>query len=554
MRNNSMKSGLRVLIACSLGCLLIPPCYAQGAGPRAVRSDAGEPTAVTSAGDRLSLVERIKAVESPAFRAYLHARVSAWLWQSAGGDESLRKAAAEEEAAGLADIHKHSHEIPQVSAARFYDNLLSLVRRHNAEEAERLKRLYPPAAGEADSAEAEAGNAFYAALAKLNNPQTEAQGLELAARLIISGSVPPQTLLGELSRLDQSKSRAAVPLLAAALTLEERRMGALPFQIMFFLSHLYLKDGTPPGLQGRFVAASLRATRAAQTELLRGDPITLSWAVKLLHRVTPAAQKLSPSLYPEAAAQVAALAPGVPPDDAVFRRIKESPDPLAQALTEADQTTDKRLKSQLIESAARLAREQGKLRQAAELVASLAEDHGGQPEDYSHRDELLDGILETALERSDPDTARFAASKIELPGNRSDALLKVARYSAKRKDAQAVSEALSEAAKALEGAKDGREKALSYFRLTAAVAELDAPRTPAVAAEAVKAANNIPRPADDPQGEFDWSLYPVADAAVKTFQALARVDRQGALSLAETFNQKHFRVAATLGVYSLSAQ
>jgi hypothetical protein len=111
-----------------------------------VRSDAGEPTAVTSAGDRLSLVERIKAVESPAFRAYLHARVSAWLWQSAGGDESLRKAAAEEEAAGLADIHKHSHEIPQVSAARFYDNLLSLVRRHNAEEAERLKRLYPPAA------------------------------------------------------------------------------------------------------------------------------------------------------------------------------------------------------------------------------------------------------------------------------------------------------------------------------------------------------------------------------------------------------------------------
>lgn len=71
---------------------------------------------------------------------------------------------------------------------------------------------------------------------------------------------------------------------------------------------------------------------------------------------------------------------------------------------------------------------------------------------------------------------------------------------------------------------------------------------------AVKAANNIPRPADDPKGEFDWTLYPVADAAVKTFRALARLDRPAALSLAETFDRRHFRVAAALGVYSAPAR
>jgi hypothetical protein len=208
----------------------------------------------------------------------------------------------------------------------------------------------------------------------------------------------------------------------------------------------------------------------------------------------------------------------------------------------------------LTESAARLAREQGKLRQAAELVASLSENRRGMPEAYSHRDELLDEILQEALEHDDADTARFAASRVGLPGMRSDALLKMARYSAKRKDAQGAAESLNEAARALDGAKDGREKALSYFRLTAAFAELDAAHAPAVAGEAVKAANNIPRPQEDPKGEFDWKLYPVADAALRAFQALAGVDRPAALSLADAFGAKHFKAAAALGVYSSHAR
>lgn len=216
-------------------------------------------------------MERIKAVESPALRAYLYARVSNRLWQSAGEDEPLRKAAAEA-AAGVADIRKHARQVPNVPAAHFYADLLSLVRRQNAEEAERLKRLYPLASGQDGGAEVKAGNAFYAALARLKSPQTEAQGLELATRPIISGGVPPQVLQVELSYLDQTKSPALPRLLAAAMTLEERHAGAIPFQPVFFLSHLYLGANTPPELQRRFTAAALKSTRAAQAGLFRDDP------------------------------------------------------------------------------------------------------------------------------------------------------------------------------------------------------------------------------------------------------------------------------------------
>lgn len=65
-----------------------------------------------SVSDRLGLVGRIKTVESAAFRAYLYARVSAWLWASAGGDEALRVGAVEAAAAGVEDIYRHVHEIP----------------------------------------------------------------------------------------------------------------------------------------------------------------------------------------------------------------------------------------------------------------------------------------------------------------------------------------------------------------------------------------------------------------------------------------------------------
>lgn len=109
-------------------------------------------------------------------------------------------------------------------ASRLYAELLNVVRRQSVEEAERLKRQYPLESSDSSQGggDVEAGQAFYAATAMLDNPQSAAQGLELASRLITSGSVPPQALQGELSRLDEAHSLATAQLLSAALTLEGR--------------------------------------------------------------------------------------------------------------------------------------------------------------------------------------------------------------------------------------------------------------------------------------------------------------------------------------------
>lgn len=43
---------------------------------------------------------------------------------------------------------------------------------------------------------------------------------------------------------------------------------------------------------------------------------------------------------------------------------------------------------------------------------------------------------------------------------------------------------------------------------------------------------------------------PLADTTTKAFHQLALKDRSGAQSLADTFQSKEFRIAATLGIYN----
>jgi hypothetical protein len=111
------------------------PCHAQ----QGARVASGVEPARVSFTDGLSVVNRIKGVESPAFRAYLYARVAAWLAQSAGKDQALARLAVDAASAGVSDIHAHEGEIPPVPAVGFYTALLDVVRRQSPEEAERLR-------------------------------------------------------------------------------------------------------------------------------------------------------------------------------------------------------------------------------------------------------------------------------------------------------------------------------------------------------------------------------------------------------------------------------
>jgi hypothetical protein len=547
MRKRTALTRTTLLVA--LACLpLLTPCHARQSEPAARRGDEAAAARVSLA-DAAGLLEKIRAVESPTSRAYLYSRVADWLGRHAGEDPAVRRAAVDAAADAVADLHQHEREIPPAPSHMLYQKLLGVVSKHDPAKAEELKRAFP-LRREAELTDADkSGRAFYTAIVKLNNPETAAQGVELAERLISSGSVPPYVLQGEFLRLDMSKSPALPRLLAATLALEEQRPGALPLVTMFFLSQLYLKEGAPAPLQTRFLAAALKATRISPADL-KADLPRYSWAVPLLRQALPVMRKLTPELHGEAVARLAALAPGAPAEDAAYERVRKSSDPLGQLMAEADAARDERRKSELLESAAREARRQGKLRLAVELTAAAESARPAPPEGDRPREELLAGVVRDALARKDLETAGLAASNLKSRVNRAEALRPIAFYQLKSDDPQSAVRTLTEAEKILERAPAGIEQAMAYLHLAADFAALDPARAAGALREAVKVANRLSRPREVAEADFSWKLLPLADATITTFQSFARADRDAALSLADTFDPKELKAAATLGVYS----
>ena len=388
----------RHLLTCVWACLVAAPCFARQTRASVLQPPAE--AAKVSAAEAQSLLNRIKEVDSPTSRGFLYTRVAAWLWRAAGDDATARQLAVEVAARGISDVHAHQDRIPRNPAIACYNDLLAVVRGHSAEEAERLERAYPLRSLLNLSREEKAGAELYKALKKLQNPETSAQGLEQAVLIINSGDVRPTTLLGDLYRQSQNNSPALPRLLAATLTLEERRPGSLTLFSMIFLTPLFLKDGMPPQTTRRYLEVVERATRLAPGDPRAAETGARGSAIQVLQATLPAMQKLAPDIYPTAAARLVTLAPNPHPHAAVFERIKNSTDPLAETVAEAAATGDKGLRRNLLSAAADRAKEQGKLRQAAELMAGMEPDGPEASALKEKRDEFLVGVARCRAART----------------------------------------------------------------------------------------------------------------------------------------------------------
>lgn len=264
MRNTQAFFLNRIFLTACLACIMLAPCHAQKAAPAPKPAEeAAAPRA--SLADSAGLLARIKALESPTSRAYLYARVAAWLSQGAGEDAEVRRAAFEAAAAGVADLHRHEREVPPAPASMLYARLLAVASRHDPLRAEELKRAFPLRLAAEATEEGKAAKSFYSATSKLDKPGAAAEGAREAASLVESGGVGESVLLGELLRLDKVKSPGLPQLLASALALEERRPGALSPKTLFFLTGVYLKEEVPAPLQARFLAAPRRSRPRAST-------------------------------------------------------------------------------------------------------------------------------------------------------------------------------------------------------------------------------------------------------------------------------------------------
>lgn len=538
----------KTLTVCALLCILLTPCAAQKAGGSKAVPKNDEAFPLIAEGQ--ALLAGVRALPHPAARAFLYPQVAALLWERVGASADLRWVALDATATSIEDIYKNQRQIPRASIPFFYADLIGAVRRYDAAEAKRLEQRFPIDAASAATEQEKVGVSFQAALARYEKGSKQsAEGLNEAVGLIGSGGVPPQVLLGAVLWLDQAKSPALPEVLSAILSMEERRAGSLPFMTISFLSQVYLKDSTSPDLRKRFLAV-VPASVTARADELRNDPQAFMYATQLLQRNLPFMQALTPSLYPQAAALLASLAPNLLQTNTAWDRIKASADPFEQTLVEADRASDALLKRQLLESAARLAQQRGDLRRAVDLMTAEEEDRGGLPEGYSHHEEFLDKIVHEALRVKDVETANYAASKMSLPLYRVEALRKVARHQVEAGETQLATSALDEATKALRDAPEGSGKARAYLRLSTDFLRVDKPRAFEMIRAAAKAVDAIKRPDKDERGEFIQTLYPLLNETVRTFRLLARDDRAGALSAAGSFGAKEFGLAAVVGVNS----
>lgn len=548
MKATRMRESPLTLLLLLTTCLALlgAQCLAQSQPPAQSRLALGTGA---SSSEGMELAETIREVDSPAFRAYLYSRVARWLWQSAGDNTALRESASHVSVRAIADIHLHESEIAPAPASEFYEELLGIVRQHSPAEASRVERMYPLASRVNRAAQVKAGADLHQALTGASDPQANREGFEQAVRLINSGVVPIMSLHKELLLQDQLNSPALPQLLSATLALEERTPGAIPLQNLHLLSHLYLRERTPTDLRARFLATVSRATRLTP-DMLRADPGAAGSAIQLLRASLPQMQTLTPTLYAEAAARLASMSSGMPTENDVFGRIRASADPLSKTIEEARSTSDERLKCELLEAAAQMAREKGKLRMAVELMLSADEARDDASGQSPKRDAFLERIVNEALTQKDIETAKYAESAVKSPLYRVSVALKLARHYAKAGDGQAAAASLTEAIKSLDKAPDSSDKAIAYFRLAADGAEIEAARTSELLKVAVKSANTISRPRGESLSKFSFGLFPLAESVTSTFRRLAAKDRASASDMAAELKAKELKVAARLGVYS----
>ena len=381
----------------------------------------------------------------------------------------------------------------------------------------------------------------------LSNPETSAAGLNLAKSAILSGHVSAHALLGQLVSLNAARSPHLPELLDAVLLLEEKQPGTLPLNMMPFFSPIFLEKSMPPEMLTRFLFVAVRSSRLYAEEL--ASPIVRGPVTQLLSGIINPAQQLAPSLYPEIASRLNSLNPTALKRTqtrlAAEERIQKANDQLEQLISEANAASDEELKIQFFFLAARLAKEQGQLSKAVDLVMKVANDR-----ERSWLNDFLWEIASLAIKKKSPRDAKYAISKLTQPLRKANAFRLLGEHYGADQDKVKSKEAFIQSAKQLKSVDNSNGKVKSTLLLAESVLTYEPADAYEVFREAVKAINDLPLPEKDQEKMYYVHLLPIAEDLIRSFRLLATRENQTATSLAAEIKVSELRVAALSGVYS----
>jgi hypothetical protein len=470
---------------------------------------------------------QIRKIDDPTVRIFLKLRLARLLW-----NEPDRNTTAESLTVAALDELEANDAVPQLYADTLHRDLLALLQ-----------------ANAPDTAKKYARQELDVAYSMLNSKGKEALAIATLESELAKGWVPDLKLLFFLHRLEIQQPLELGRALSIVVAAEERRVGTIPLEVFSSLTDFYLKPDVQPDLKRRFLTAAVNSTKVSYT---LSDSPAVDHAYNLLVAILPQVKSLTPSLYPQAAAQLSSLMSRVSrtrsQSEEIDERIRTSRDPLGQIITEATSASDAMLKDELFLQGARLALQQGKLKLSLELATSVS----ANPDRKKWQEQFLSELVTTAIAKKAPEIAGEAIALIQSQSLKIPVLQKLTLYFFESKDLLKARELLEDTLKAVNSIEDKTDKSLALLRLLPLIDKVNNEIAPVIGEQIVKSINSIPSPdGTDKAVLTDYvqkTLMPVTWQALPVFQSLAERDENLTLDLANRIQLKEIRTSALLGI------
>lgn len=539
LNRNRYLTLLIVTLAVAAVCTISPRTSAQQSGSQSQQ-------VFVSDNDFISLNQQINELKSPTFRAFLRMRLLGWYVPVPNA--TRRQAAIQVATQGLKDLCEHQEEVWSPTASWLHGSLIKQLKKLGDQEEPSI---------EICALKTEAGNPandLGAGIKMLNTPGTSAAGLTMAKSAIANGQTPPEALLGHLLLLSATNSPHFPELLVAVVAAEERRPGTLSLKLMPFFLSVFLDRSVAPEVLTRFIAVALRATRLSAEEL--ANPEARSSVHQLLNGLMGPSQRLAPELYPEIASRLSSMNKATPNSAearlAADERINKATDKLEQTISEANSAPTPQLKDYYFSRAAHLAKDQGQLSKAVDLILEITSEREPAKEKSEPlwlRD-FLSEIVSIALRKKSPQDATYAISKMTEPLDNAKAFRLLGEYYVSDKDMVKSKQAFAQSEKQLKAAANNNEKVKFSLLLSVSVLKNEPAEAYKVFSETVKTINNLPSPEKGQEKMYFVSLMPLAEELFRSFRLLAISEPQTATNLSAEIKLSELRLAALSGALS----
>jgi len=484
-------------------------------------------------------LDNIKKMDEPTSRLSARAEMCTYI----GGkgfpveDQDLASELATD---AFADFANHSSEIPSVISDYYLGELEAWLEKTRPDLVEKIKV--------AQKAQLRSGaTSRIRALLQMKGGDITAGEV---IREQLSRGEDVQGLYFLLDELMKQQSSALTPVLSDIITFAGR--GSVSLEALFWVAEIYRRTTVAEDLRRRFVNMVVARTNPAN---FVNEP-TPKVAYDLLTSILHMAAVLTPDSYEQIQVQALALRASLTQSqlasDARAKRLKESQDPIADLVEEAEASKSKIERNHLLAQAAQMALAAKKLQLCLEIVSKLDLSVRISLADFWHHwtDQFLRSVVKAALDNSDIQMALKAGDRVISPSQKVAAMILIMRYAGKNHDRDLAQKLLMAAEKIATDTPDNFERARAFALLSGNADVADSNRAIQLLEFEIRALNNLAKPDQDDNDkkvEYLRNLDKAASDLRRNFRLVTVKDNDSVLPLIGEIQKSDLRTFALIG-------